>query len=94
MLITTKILVAVVTLHATPVQGRIPYPGVIPNPQDWGYDEQNRVMPPWPRRQGEPYGPQGGPCIYEGYCQGPRYQGDRNYRPPAMPPWRLPPGDE
>ncbi len=75
MLITTKILVAVVTLHATPVQGRIPYPGVIPNPQDWGYDEQNRVMPPWPR-------------------QGPRYQGDRNYRPPAMPPWRLPPGDE
>ena len=95
MLLTAKILLTAVALQSTPIQYG-PYgpgPGIIPNQRDWGYEEQNRRMPPWPRRQGEPYGPQGGPCIYEGYCQGPRYQGDRNYRPPAMPPWVLPPGE-
>ena len=53
-----------------------------PRPEDWGPEEQRRVMPPWPQRR--PWGPQVVPCIYYGDCRGPRpdYRRPRFEYPP------------
>jgi len=63
-----------------------PYPpyGPGPDPREWGPEEQERYMPPWPRR-----GPQVDPCIYRGDCRQPRYRSGEG--PYPMPPNRRGP---
>jgi len=50
-----------------------------PDPREWGPEERERRMPPWPYRN-----PRNNPCIAYGECWGP--QGP----PPPMPPFTVP----
>jgi hypothetical protein len=53
----------------------------------YGRPPRGAYGPPPPPRH---WGPQPGPCIYEGDCRGPRYD-DEPRGPPPMPPFRMPP---
>ena len=73
---------ALIVLQLTiPVQNP-PWP-LRPDPREWGPEEQQRRMPPWPPHRS--WGPQGPPCILYGDCRGPKYE--ERYQ---APPYRYP----
>lgn len=80
----------VVLIVPTKAQPYPPY-GPGPDPREWGEEEQNRRMPPWPQSSRRPWGSQMVPCIYFDDCRGPRYRDFESTRPYPMPPDPFPP---
>lgn len=52
-----------------------------PGRRDDRYDYPPNYVPPFERPRMRRYGPQPGPCIYEGNCRGPRYETPDYVRP-------------